>query len=83
MKATRTIEYTNGAGRELKLTVEPWAESFAIAPSQKVQIVVEGDETSGHVEIEQTSEGLIVYGFVGSVISVFCDGEEVAPIDEA
>jgi len=73
------ITYTNRTQGKLLVIIEPWAEEYWIEPDQPVDIEVRNGSPGGHLEIEQTAQGLIVYGWAGTAVSMVRDGEEVPP----
>jgi hypothetical protein len=50
-----------------------------IQPGQQVDIQVRDGAAGNKPELEHTAEGLIVHGWVGCVVSVFSEGEALAP----
>ena len=69
MSITQKITYTNRTQGKLLIILEPWAEEYWIEPDQPVDIEVYNGSPGGHLEIEHTPEGLIVYGWEGTLVS--------------
>jgi hypothetical protein len=76
---SQKITYTNRTQGKLLVILEPWAEEYWIEPDQPVDIEVRDGSPGGHLEIEHTPKGLIVYGWAGTVVSLVRDGKEVPP----
>jgi len=79
MNAAGKITYTNRTRHRLRIILEPWAEEYGIDPDDPIDIVMQNGSPAGHLEIEQTAEGLTIYGWEGSVMSIFRGGKELAP----
>lgn len=69
----------NGTKKTILLIVEPWAEEYLLEPGQSVEVIGEGGGADGVFEVEYFDGGLIVYGWEGSVLSIFKNGVEVSP----
>jgi hypothetical protein len=82
MNPTRVLSYANRCQSRVLIILEPWAERYWIQPGQQVDIHAVQERNvvrPGDWELVQTAEGLIVYGWAGSVLSIFCGGSELAP----
>jgi hypothetical protein len=79
MSVTLRFSYTNRTQSKLLMIVEPWAWEYWIEPNEPVDIEVRGGSHRGQLEIEQTSEGLTICGWEGTLISVVRDGKELPP----
>jgi hypothetical protein len=79
MHITQKLSYTNRTPGRLLLILEPWAEEYWIDPGQQVNIEVRNGTPGHYLELEHTSEGLTVYGWEGTVVSILRDGKELAP----
>jgi hypothetical protein len=79
MNAVGKITYTNRTGHRLRIILEPWAEEYWIEPDDPIDIVARSGKSAGHIEVEQTDEGLIIYGWEESVVSIFRAGKELGP----
>ncbi|MCO7568786.1 hypothetical protein NJH78_02265 [Pseudomonas chlororaphis] len=74
------VIYKNGAEKAVLLIVEPWAEEYLIESGQSVEVVDQGNSFEGCVEVEYFDGGIIVYGWEGSILSVFKSGVELVPM---
>lgn len=73
------INCTNGTSRLMLLIIEPWAEQYWLTPGMSVDVVAVGGVGKGAFEVEYVDEGMIVYAWEGSVVSVLIDGVEAEP----
>jgi hypothetical protein len=78
MKSISKYSYRNSANRDLDLVIEPDGEHYLIKSNQVVEIVV-GSRVEGCIEFEQTPDGLVVWGFPSTIISVQYEGKELDP----
>jgi hypothetical protein len=79
MTSLQKFSYTNRAGMDMRITVEPWAEQFVIRPGQTIDVVVAGGVAGGCLELEQVADGLIIYGYEGTTVHLTSNGEELTP----
>jgi hypothetical protein len=84
----RTATYKNLTMRDQTAWMEPWCEEIIIPAGQTFTFKGRGTD-DGEIEIEKRDEGIIVYGWPTSVLSVECDGQifwkayfEVPPIPQ-
>jgi hypothetical protein len=82
MTAVQKFSYLNSTGTKVRITLEPWADQYLIQAGQSVEIRVEGDPTVGELELEQDAHGLVIYGYTGSIVQIFCDGVELTPVEQ-
>lgn len=75
MKIKQKILYKNSSSNKIKLVLEPWAEEFEVKLDSEVEIIIEGDPTKGYLMIESDNNSLIIYGWQGSLIQLYQDGE--------
>ncbi|MEJ5139067.1 MULTISPECIES: hypothetical protein [Acinetobacter] len=75
MKIKQKFLYKNSSSNKIKLVLEPWAEEFEVKPDSEVEIIIEGDLTKGYLMIESDNNSLIIYGWQGSLIQLYKDGE--------
>lgn len=73
------INCVNGSEAVMLLIIEPWAEEYLIEPGASVDIVGQGGRFETGFEVEYVDKGMIVYGWEGSIVSVFSNGEIVEP----
>lgn len=76
------INCINGGGTVMLLIIEPWAEEYLVEPGKSVDVVGQGGNVDSGFEVEYFDKGMIVYGWEGSVVSVFSNGEVVLPNDQ-
>lgn len=81
MSPARRFTLKNGTTTDLRFTLEPWADQYVVGPGRSVELVVEGN-LEGCLEFEHLSDGLVVYGYTGCLVSVWSDGSEVEPSDQ-
>ncbi|MEM9103558.1 MAG: hypothetical protein AAGB12_14700 [Pseudomonadota bacterium] len=74
-----TFLFTNNGSSNITLIIEPWAEEFKMEPNDSVEIVGKGGNPHAQFEVEYLSDGLVVHGWEGSVVTVFKDGMELEP----
>jgi len=79
MRVTQKFSYTNRTRHKQLVIVEPWAWEYWIEPDDPVDVEVRGGSPEGHLEIEQTTQGLIIHGWTGTLVSILRDGEEIPP----
>jgi hypothetical protein len=79
MPITQKFTYTNRTQSRLLIVLEPWAEEYWIDPGEHVDIEVRNGVSGNHLELEDTSEGITIHGWEGTVVSVLRDGKELAP----
>ncbi|ESK55263.1 hypothetical protein [Acinetobacter tjernbergiae] len=77
MNIKQKIIYGNSTIKDIRLVVEPWGREFILEPNSNVDIIIEGNIMLGCLEIESNEEGLIIYGWAGSIISIYQNGIEV------
>ncbi|WP_144007093.1 hypothetical protein [Pelomonas sp. KK5] len=68
--------------RMLHLWFEPWAEGLAFPPETSVELRAEST-LPGKLELDETPERTAVYGWAGSTLRVFTDGQLVQSFDQA
>ena len=56
------------------LIVEPWAVEHWIEPGMSVVVIGQGGLTEGYFEIEHFNQGMIIYGWEGSIVSILQNG---------
>ncbi len=69
----------NGASEKMLLIIEPWAEEYWIEPGMSVEVIGCGGAVGGYFEVERLDQGMIIYGWEGSVVSVIKDGNVIEP----
>jgi hypothetical protein len=79
MELALKVTYINRTPAKALIVLEPWAEEYWIEPGVGVDIEVRNGTADHHLEVEHTTHGLTIYGWEGSVISIFRDGKELPP----
>lgn len=79
MSTAQILTYTNRTRDRVLLILEPWAEQYWIEPGGRVDIKVSGGKQGYNIELEETANGIVVYGWEGCVAAVFCNGTELTP----
>lgn len=77
MSYKTSLSIANLREREIVLYLEPWGEQIAMPTGVTFQIVAKA-ERQGDVEIQYEEEGIVVWGWEGSVLDVFCNGKAVS-----
>ncbi|MFW1945431.1 hypothetical protein [Acinetobacter guillouiae] len=77
MKSKQKIIYQNSSDEAIKLIIEPWGQELYIDSKVKVEIQIEGGSEHGCLMIESIQKTLILYGWEGSIIDVYQDGEKI------
>ena len=63
------VTFRNDSAGPRRLTVEPWATEYVVAPGNSVTVVFTGP--SGETaETREVADGWVVFGWVGSTCSV-------------
>lgn len=70
------------ADRMLHMWFEPWAEGLAFPPGMLVELRARS-RLQGKLEFDATPECTAVYGWPGSTLEVFANGEPVQSFDLA
>lgn len=64
------IKVANPSDEETTLVLEPWGETFTMPPGAAIEVVGRGPDTDT-VEISFQDEVISVWGWAGSVLSLF------------
>lgn len=73
---TTRSRLTNHQQRDVSFMVEPWGGEFALPSGSTVDVVAHGPD-DGVLEWEIGEDVIVVYGWVGSTIHVYLDGEPI------
>ena len=68
--------------RMLHLWFEPWGDGLGFPPGAVIELRA-SSPLEGQLEIDRTEERTAVYGWPGSTLRVFADGEAVHSFDNA
>lgn len=76
MEKVLCLRVTNRRETELTFYLEPWGEQFIMAPGATFHVVAKGPDGDS-LEVEYGDNYVSLYGWIGSVVSVFKDGIEL------
>jgi hypothetical protein len=71
--------YCNTSATAIELIIEPWAELYLIESGAQVEVTGVGGGAESCFEIHHTERGLIVFGWINSIVTVTRDGKAVEP----
>jgi hypothetical protein len=77
----QSLHVWNSKSTPLSLVLEPWGEQFTVAPESGVDVVGEGP-ADGRFEVSVQDDGIAVYGWTGSTVEIFRDGEILEPFSD-
>ena len=66
----------NARSVPLTLYLEPWGEQYIMAPEATFTAVAKGPEGDA-LEVEWADDHIVLYGWPGSVVTLFHEGKEV------
>lgn len=67
---------TNEFTEPIDLGLEPWGMYLSIAPHQSLEVVAESPQ-AGDLEVVSEKQSVVVYGWPGSTLKVYCDGKVI------
>ena len=73
---TTSLRVCNARSIALTFILEPWGEQYTLAPEATFEIVARGPEGDS-LEVEFADEHVILYGWPGSVVTLFHEGTEL------
>jgi hypothetical protein len=71
-----TTRVLNSRERAVTFIVEPWGDAHDMPPRAAFDVTAEAPEP-GTLEVEMKDDSIIVWGWSGSVLTVFHNGEEL------
>jgi hypothetical protein len=71
-----TIRLANSRKVATKFHLEPWGDQFEMPPGAAFDVVAKGPE-GGILEVESADDHIVVWGWPGSVLRVFYEGNEL------
>lgn len=71
-----SIRVHNTRAVAMPFYLEPWGEEYVLAPGAAIEIVAEGPAGDA-LEVELADDHITVYGWPGSVVTLFQQGTEV------
>jgi hypothetical protein len=77
VETQQTVRLRNTQAVALQLQLLPWGDAFFVSPGSVVDIQAKGP-ADGMLEIESRPGRIVVYGWVGSVVRVSCDGRDLS-----
>jgi hypothetical protein len=70
------LRVCNSRSRAVTFSLEPWGEQYTLAPAETFDVVARGPEGDA-LEVEFADDQIILYGWPGSVITLFHKGTEL------
>jgi hypothetical protein len=68
------VTVVNRFSHRLRFIVEPWANEFWMEPRETFEVVAQGP-ASGSLELAFGPDAIVVFGWSGSLVAVYADGE--------
>jgi hypothetical protein len=59
--------------------LSPGRRSIGIGPGELVEIEARGGASGGGFELEQTTDGLVIYAWKGTMVTILRDATELNP----
>ena len=75
-----SLRVCNSRSMAITFFLEPWGEQYRLAPEETFEIVARGPEGDS-LEVEFADDQIIVYGWPGSVVTLFRKGMELGAGD--
>ncbi len=75
-KYVTSLRLCNARTIPVTLYLEPWGEQYTITPEATFTVVARGPEGDA-LEVEWADDHIILYGWPGSIVTLFHDGKEV------
>ena len=73
---TTSLRVCNAHASPITLHLEPWGEQYTMPPEATFVVVARGPEGDA-LEVECAEEHIVLYGWPGSVVTLFHAGKEV------
>jgi hypothetical protein len=71
-----SVRVSNARNVDMPFYLEPWGEEYALAPGAVIEVVAEGP-AGATLEVELADDHITVYGWPGSLVTLFQDGTEL------
>jgi hypothetical protein len=71
-----TISIINKTERPLTFHLEPWGRQLPMPAGSRFQVVAEAKQ-QGEIEIEYEENDILVWGWQGSILTIFSNGREI------
>jgi hypothetical protein len=75
-----SLRVCNSRSVALTFSLEPWGEQYKLAPNETFEVVARGPEGDS-LEVEFADDQIILYGWPGSVVTLFHKGRELGAGD--
>ena len=75
-RSTLTARLTNSSASTKRLVLEPWGEVYEFPPGAIAEMVAEAS-TAGFPEFDYADEQITIYGWPGSIVTLFMNGVEL------
>ena len=72
---SQRIFVSNRFNEPIVLALEPWGREIRMPPGFRVEVIFSGPP--GDVEVDHEDRRVVVYGWEGSTVAAFHDGEEI------
>ncbi len=76
-KTKMVFRVNNESDETVTFALEPWGDTYPMQPHQTFEVTAEGPENDRGVEIDFRGDAIVVYGWSGSVLSLFNNGMEL------
>jgi hypothetical protein len=76
---TLTVVVENHRSVGITFQLEPWGETYPMPAGSSFQINAKGPQQGALIQVEETDDEVIVYGWPGSTVQVLQDGAQVGP----
>jgi hypothetical protein len=76
VRCVQRLRISNFSSEPVTLCLEPWANEVSMLPEANFELVAEGPE-GDYLQVAYEQRRITVYGWSGSVLSVFHDGRLV------
>ncbi len=67
------LQLTNSHPGAIRFALEPWGEEYTLPPEMTLEVTARGPE-GGALEVELAADGVTVWGWAGSVVTLSQDG---------
>ena len=77
MRYECSVSISNKSNRPLTFHLEPWGQQFSMPVGSTFQVKAEATE-QGEMEIQYEEHAILVWGWTGSILTVFLNGKDLA-----
>ncbi|HZS92977.1 MAG TPA: hypothetical protein VFE42_36495 [Chloroflexota bacterium] len=71
-----SVRVSNARTVDMPFYLEPWGEEYTLAPGAVIEVLAEGPPGAS-LEVELADDHITVYGWPGSVVTLYQDGAEL------